>query len=738
MGKILCFSDLHLGEPTQGQVIGDFKVPLGDKGEHPTTQDVVERTLRDVCDAADPFDGVIIAGDLTNKCADDGFEAFAKLMDELATCVSKPENVVVVPGNHDVPYQSLPSSLPRYDRFLSVTRDRGYSTPLLDGLDFEARGGHREKDFDRAGPHVVESEDFVIVPINSSNWCHFVAPLSQGAEEEWKVLISAAKADLQDSIRNQLQKTQTFDLARISPEQIDALKGHLEEKGLTGGGDDRVRIAVLHHHLLPVSTEEEVKSFESLTNLAAVRQFLHGAGFHVVFHGHKHHPTMYWDADHRRGSVLSDPLRRMFVISAPGHFTPGGPSVRILETGGLPRARVTTVTTVLGAEAGQQAVRDTPLTVPLWVAEMESSDPPWTTLSGPTTRVVYERARVLFESNNKKQFRDLLCIVDGPKGANQLPDAYPDTGHADPQKWFDDLVSWWQLPSSVIIGIGVRDFNHGERIYPGDKIGSGVEVLIGDPTSSRALIQVVRPDETCRGGVEFPAFTSVHLRLVEIGPDRYRLDCVGWFRKQEMRYWWPVNIRELAIIQEKALKRFENRLDVQPGRLATYASIAVYGKELPLLAVAEVDRLLDEPEALWRLAKVLAFPSMAETEDVDTWRRILQELEPQEQLIIPELGLSEIAENVQRLMDVAPGLERVMRDLGGAIQAFEIAGADDIRQGTKRAKVGEAVMALQESVRMRLEGSTSEPVEGETSETASEGIEPGQEGQIPESDIPQE
>lgn len=704
VGRILCFSDLHLGEPTEEQVVGNFKVPLGADDEHPTTQDIVTRTLRDACDEANPFDAVVVAGDLTNRFSEQGFSAFTALMDELEPCLPSAQNVLVVPGNHDVPYQSDPSKLARYDKFLEVTRDRGYTTPMLDGLDFPAKSGYQEKGFTRSGPHVVETDDFVIVPINSSNWCHYVAPLRED-QAAWDDFTNGIQEDLRGDFQDQLRKLQTFDLPRVSPEQVDALRAFLDGQGLgSEKGDDRVRIAVLHHHLLPVSTEEEVKSFESLTNLAAVRQFLQSAGFHLVLHGHKHQSRMYWDADHRAGTTITDPLRRIFVVAAPGDFRPGGESVRVIETEGLPRARTLAITTILGAEAGQPANRERPVSIPLWLARMESSPSPSTTISGSTTRVVYERARVLLESGDRKQINDLLCIVDGPTGADRLPDAYPEM-RADSQKWFDDLVGWWQLPESEILRIGVRDFNHGERIYPGEKIEEGIRVLVGDPSSSRVLIQIVRPHETCRADVEFPAFSSVHLRLVEVGPESYRLDCIGWFRKQEMRYWWPVNVRELSIIQEHALDSLGKKMDVRAGRLVTYASMAVYGKELPLLAVAEVDRLLDFPDTMWRLAVSLAFPDRARQEERDAWGRILEELEPhEEQLIVPELGLTEIADNLSRLMEFAPGLESLMTDLQTAVQAFEIAGAVDVPDATKRAKVAEAMSRLQQSVTMRLEG----------------------------------
>lgn len=59
-------------------------------------------------------------------------------------------NIVAVPGNHDVPRTSPPSSNLRYEEFTQVWRKAGCVTPWLDGVDPSASDG---------GPHQLVSEN---------------------------------------------------------------------------------------------------------------------------------------------------------------------------------------------------------------------------------------------------------------------------------------------------------------------------------------------------------------------------------------------------------------------------------------------------------------------------------------------------------------------------------------------------------------------------------------------------
>lgn len=53
---------------------------------------------------------------------------------------------------------------------------------------------------------------------------------------------------------------------------------------------NHIRIAVFHHHLVPVhSTDMSIKAEEVMADTANIKQNLHSAGFSLALHGHRHH-----------------------------------------------------------------------------------------------------------------------------------------------------------------------------------------------------------------------------------------------------------------------------------------------------------------------------------------------------------------------------------------------------------------------------------------------------------------
>ncbi len=90
-----------------------------------------------------------------------------------------------------------------------------------------------------------------------------------------------------------LRRLRIADAARVDGAQLEAVRDLLDT--VSEKANPALRIAVLHHHLLPVSAKEEVKTFESLSNLGLVRQFLREQQISVVLHGHKHAEFTYMD-----------------------------------------------------------------------------------------------------------------------------------------------------------------------------------------------------------------------------------------------------------------------------------------------------------------------------------------------------------------------------------------------------------------------------------------------------------
>lgn len=664
MSSILHLSDLHLGPPDSWQHVDDNKYgseKVDTRAQKNVLAQTIEKLLTDE-ELCGSIEAVVISGDLVlGKSAQKGFEEFEAFVEPLAALVG-PKRVVVVPGNHDVPKEVRPSEPGRYDDFLRVTREAGFVTPLLDGIDFDETGKLETES--PSAPHLAgdgagEASSYVIVPINSSHFCWGLDPLEDQAVE--RVLNRAKKKD-KKAVKDLLH----HDIPRVSNAQMTAVQN------LLAGcdplllepheHDGRVRIAVLHHHLLPVSSREEFTSFESLTNLGAVRLFLAALEIDVVLHGHKHETALYWDyvADERG---LEYPPHRMLVSAAPGDFRPRKPALRIIQIGGSRAAREVVVEEVNAPSSPAGRLHTHTSRARLW----RDSDPDRVgdaiVVRDRSRDGAYAKLQSLFaERSSGTPIRDLVCEIEEPTELMKLPVGYPEMPKVpDAQKWMEDLVDWWQLEDPQLLA--QVTFNHGNRIYRlfGDQVLKAAEALAtsdGSPShTTRAIISLVDPREDGGRVGEFPSFVSVHLQLVG-DPDDLRLDCTGYFRKQEMRYWWPINVAEIGCVREHVETELRKRdLTVRPGRLRTISSYAAIGKHLPTVALASIDRAIDQhPEDLWAMAHGLAHGEGDDLEQVrKIWEKYLDDLDPPDEpepvIQISHQGLRRIHEMLGWLGD---------------------------------------------------------------------------------------
>ena len=630
MTQILHLSDLHLGKPESGQWLDDHKGSLA-RGDRRAEKDVLLETISALADAGtlEEMDAVAISGDLTNRAHADGFTEFAELGEMLGRHVER-KKILIVPGNHDVPQAHGPDAPARYDEFCRVTRKLEFATPLLDGIDFDIDG--HLNDEARENPHLIQNDQFVILPINSSHFCWVVEPLPDRIAEK---LLSTTDPDEFNAATEELRR---HDIPRVYA-QIAAVQeliaGLESSERLSAPG--RVIICVLHHQLLPVSSREEFKSFESLTNLGAVREFLASLGTQVVLRGHKHESALYWDyvADPRS---LSTPPTRVLVNAAPGKFCPGLLVARILKIGHRVDAPDVEIEDVFAAERRAGPIsRSFSARARLWATMAPDTSKDGRVVRGDSASQVYARVQSLFDgAPPESALHYLVCEVEDPSDAETLPTDYPirDT-RAARQAWMTDLVIWWQLEEPQL-GHGV-DFNHGERIYKrwGNQVERAAELLtesaLGGAATTRASILLLDPrtESSPRTG-EFPSFVSIQLQLTRKGAS-WQLECTGNFRKQEMRYWWPINVAELHRVQCAVANGVKiDGVHPRPGLLRTVTAHAIAEDQLPVVAVPAVDRAVDQrPQDLWLMAYSLIDPEKAAAVDVRaTWRHYLEDLRP--------------------------------------------------------------------------------------------------------------
>jgi hypothetical protein len=71
---------------------------------------------------------------------------------------------------------------------------------------------------------------------------------------------------------------------------------------------------------------------------------------------------------------------------------------------------------------------------------------------------------------------------------------------------------------------------------------------------------------------------------------KQKLDLTAYFRKQEMRYWWPINVAELAHLQAEVVQSLAND-KLSAGSITTYTNVAVFSGKVPKVNVPEIDRV---------------------------------------------------------------------------------------------------------------------------------------------------
>jgi len=217
----------------------------------------------------------------------------------------------------------------------------------------------------------------------------------------------------------------------------------------------------------------------------------------------------------------------------------------------------------------------------------------------------------------------VISVVEDAASARVLPVNYPEDKDS---RWLNSLVEWWQhrRPEAVRAFAGSR-FNHGERLY-------GAENAIKRATLALPL-------------------------------------------------WWPVNMAELAHIQNMAIGFAVDNptLDkpVVAGRLIAMAAIGMHDTVLPEMAGTALDRAVDlRPDWPHRLAYLAAQPR-ADTQA--EWTEALADVgkATKNDVLVPSIGLDELQAALA-----------MHRDLGDAPARFRrvVRAVDDLARHSAAAR----------------------------------------------------
>lgn len=601
--RFLHITDTHLKPEGSEYKIDDRKVnvQLEPQTREAALEGGLERLAERLKSGDEQLDGVIFSGDALSGATVGG----DKLLLELILRHLEPfgvtgKKIVAVPGNHDVPRGVAPGSLERYKQFIESWRDAGCITPWIDGLD-AAR-----PDFTK---HILlgpESE-WAVIAVNSSNWSH-VSALPATLASKWADIpraLAPADAALREILTKELDSLSRYDMARVSPDQLKAVRHMVQHLPQPTRGK-QLRVMALHHHLRSPTLSEEVKPFADISNLEQVRTFIAEQCIRIVLHGHKHVARVH--SDYIESTPGSQPHQVLMVAGSSFSASDHGDSMRLLNLSGLPWVPNLDIEPVALPRPGLGAAPAPPTSVRLW-SPTDSVEHAPTTIQGTNFDEVY--ARVVLAAHEEAKDRTLMVQLDLSDFAaiKRLPEGYPTKLETMDERtiWLADLVSWWQLPQSqlqerVPYIHGARLHNYASNLNQIER----VRTLLADKQTTRAIALLVDPaidfKEAPSSKPDFASFCLVQFTRRDVNGASF-VDCVGYYRAQEMVKWWPINVAELLELQTSVGEAFNAR----PGRITTVTACARSLARSPThVAMPVIDRWLDQtPEKYFVLASTL-------------------------------------------------------------------------------------------------------------------------------------
>ena len=641
MATLLHLSDLHLTGAGRDVPTADHKNKVVPRDVAGTRNKLLMSSLRGLDESlrgdGESLDAIIITGDITDGGVLGGFAELTEVLNALGDSLPARERVLVVPGNHDVDRDATGD-----ERFAGIRtlRGEGYLVGWL---------SESEVTTEPAPVLTAADNSFVLVGLNSAIYSGSQSYTEDGLTEYIDKLRKRAEKDSAISALVEAWAARgRADIARMSDVELQGARG------LLGNASDSspLRIVGLHHQLLPVGTAEEIKSFEGILNLGHFRRWLTANQVDLVLHGHKHNGAVIRD---RIDSGGAHPPHELTILSAPSISTvrgadePFGQLIRV--SAHLPRLSAYDVVSVPGAESG----------APTPLGAMDRRTRPLDELtangiiSGATVDMTYARISAVLPRLTELPTPLVCRIEDGASGIG-LPHAMPDIPAPGPlrDEWLRSVIEWWQQEQP---GRAAK-FNHGQFLHVASRGRSSaveriVEELGKKPGSSRALAVLVNQD-TLSDADEFPSFISLQFVLKS-----NRLDAIAYFRKQEMSHWWPINIVEVAKIQQSVVKKMQGNIVISCGSITTVTAMPVLGLGMPTVSVPDLDRRVDRPGGMLDLVLPLFNSSVSRADVEARWADVFAdwvptEDEPAEGHPRPLLGLLELADTLESAARINP------------------------------------------------------------------------------------
>ncbi len=270
--RLLHITDLHFRSAPNLHDAPDYKLPPRELEDLLVTPDRADTFLRTATDLFrdNPPDAIIVSGDIVDKggtdrppTGPDEFSRASKFLKDLATSLGVSyAKVLVVPGNHDIDWTTHGPE--RFNNYLEAVTDF-------------------------ASPHHLRGQTLAPVSITLANG-HFEAeitllasPLQSGVRAPWDGDLRRSVSDQleRENLADDIDEANIADIAVLGTDQRDYLASQRDRL------PDGIKIAVLHHHLLP-HHQIEFTAFETVVDAGATIDSLIDGRFDLVLSGHKH------------------------------------------------------------------------------------------------------------------------------------------------------------------------------------------------------------------------------------------------------------------------------------------------------------------------------------------------------------------------------------------------------------------------------------------------------------------
>jgi Icc-related predicted phosphoesterase len=487
----------------------------------------------------DKVDLFVISGDIINGGDRNAQKMFSKkFMETIKKLGYDEKNIMIVPGNHDIKKGSAISSSDRYNEFLDSWK--GCKLPYLDGV-------YKNVDI------VCDTkESIMFIPLNTSNWSQVKINVSKKIQSHLEALED-------QNLKKEFERQFTYDAAYVSSEQINEIEKKIVD---IKNHELYTKVLVQHHHLVNVDDAIEVKEMGDILNSNDLKEFIKKFNIKILLHGHKHVGKTFYEYLNKNNKPY-----KLLISSAPNLNKNSFFQILNLKKSNISISEFDRTGNLSGDNIFR--INDTTETDNTIVLEDDN--------------ITELYNKVISISNDKEnQNKQLICNLDLKKNDNEqfpIPEMYPEDKKQQEhyEKEIKKHVEWWQQDSTIFDDIGEL---HGPRLkrYNGyiDQLNYISKQLNSDINTSKTIAILIEPIKDFHDDIKYPSFISCQFIVRDKNNKKY-LDIVANFRKQEMRYWWALNIAELF----KLLLDMKNKIDssISLGKIVTISNKFTFAEE---------------------------------------------------------------------------------------------------------------------------------------------------------------